>query len=516
MAFTKGNSTTQNASSTGLTVSHNNNGNFLTVGIGIRGSQTVTMTYAGASMTLDEQRVHATDPERVAIFSLAGPAAGANNLVVSLSGSVLHFVSATSWTVDSGTAAKEVSAERSNEGNNEQPSLTLPASAGGMAFDCVSSEEASSPPFVGPGVDQTQIHNTGTGSYGIGTSYELAPSSGEVMSWTCGGGGPTTDTQQHCAVVYLEGGAAATYPTAPLDFQRGAFPFMVGATFDAPQFTGLANQPRESGGPHPYGGFERFLFNRLHPVFGGTTFDQALDATVTTVATLAAAVGRVLSMAATVTTTATIVRQVNKILSTTVTTTPTIVRQVGKILSATVTTVASLTAIKVILRTLSATVTTTATITSRVGKVMAATVTTAPTMIRQAGKTLAATVTTTASLSALKVILKTLGATVTTTASMVRRVNFTLAATVTTTAAMVRSVGKTMSATVTTLASLLAELGGVFTVVRLFGRPRPGVGKGSPDINMMEGRPRHGVGDGSPGPGVGDGDPSGDFYEGDL
>lgn len=207
MAFTKGNSTTQNASSTGLTVSHNNNGNFLTVGIGIRGSQTVTMTYAGASMTLDEQRVHATDPERVAIFSLAGPAAGANNLVVSLSGSVLHFVSATSWTADSPPASKEVSASSEYDGVGiDAPAVTLPASTGGLVFDCVSSEEAASPPFTGVGADQTQIHNTGTGSYGIGTSYELAPSSGEVMNWTPA----ASETWVHVAVVYQEAGAATT------------------------------------------------------------------------------------------------------------------------------------------------------------------------------------------------------------------------------------------------------------------------------------------------------------------
>lgn len=213
MAFAAGASTSASATSTGLTVSHTTGAgeNFMTVEIGIRGTQTVTMTYNGVALTLDDEYVDPTDPERVAVLSLVGPASGAHNLVVSLSGSVLHFVSIQTWTVDAGTATKEVAAHSSNSGTVVAPSVTLPASTGGLVVDCASTERNVSPPWTGAGGDQTVIHNTGSGSYGIGTSYELNPSSGETMNWT----DADNQTWVQVAVVYLEG-TPPTPPTPPL------------------------------------------------------------------------------------------------------------------------------------------------------------------------------------------------------------------------------------------------------------------------------------------------------------
>lgn len=65
------------------------------------------------------------------------------------------------------------------------------------------------------------------------------------------------------------GGGTISFPTARLDFVSGSgFPFIAGGRELIRRQIGGASptqSPRESAGPGPYGGFERYLFPRLHP-----------------------------------------------------------------------------------------------------------------------------------------------------------------------------------------------------------------------------------------------------------
>ena len=332
------------------------------------------------------------------------------------------------------------------------------------------------------------------------------------------------------------GGGALGAPTTMVDFQRTAFPFMAVSSYKGlyrggTDFSGISSPTRERG-PAAYGGFERYLFRRLHPVFGGgTIFNQALDGTVTSTAAISMSVGKF--MTATATSAASIVKQVGKSATANVTSTASIVKSVGKPLTANATVSATMDAIKVILLALTATVTSTATMVRSVGKrvtatvtstasmarqtvkALTATVTTAATMVRQIGKKVTANATVSATMSAIKVILVALTATVTSTASIVRQVGKNVTATVTSTATIRRSIGKavaatvtssasitkqitkTLTATVTSVASMVAQFisGAAQTIyTRFFGGPSPD------DDDFGPGSPGSG-GFGPPGPG---------------
>ena len=252
----------------------------------------------------------------------------------------------------------------------------------------------------------------------------------------------------------------AAHYAAVTDYDRSTFPF---APAEEHIWIGRGRPGRlgslglmRGTGPHPYGGFERNLYTRLHPVYqaGGTTFPQSIDATVTSTASFTLTVGK--AVTATATSTASMVRQVGKPVTATVTTTASVVKLAGKVLTATVTTTAVLTAMKVILKALTATVTTTASIVRQVGKPLSATVTATASIVKRAGKLVTATVTSSATIAAIKVILRTLTATVTLSASVVNRVGKSLTATATSSASVVKQVGKRFTANATVTASVAA------------------------------------------------------------
>lgn len=238
-------------------------------------------------------------------------------------------------------------------------------------------------------------------------------------------------------------------------------------------------------------------------VSGPLVFPQALDANVTSAATMTRQVGKIATANATVT--ATIVKSVGKPLAAAATVTATVLKAVGKPLTATVTS--------------------TATMSRQVGKTLTATVTTAATVVKRVNKTLLANATVSATLVATRAFLLTLSATVTTTATMVRQVGKRLTANATTTATVTRSVAhamtatatttatitkqvaKTLTATVTSIATLIATFvaGGAITIyTRFFGAPSPDEAElgGAPDANLFGGSPgSDDFGPGSPGSG---------------
>lgn len=265
-------------------------------------------------------------------------------------------------------------------------------------------------------------------------------------------------------------------PEAKLDFVRGAFPFMPFAERRAlgVQVVGSTDliRGRSTQGPGPAGGFERYLFARLKPVYSGTTFTQAVDATVTTTASIVKQVNKLVT--ATVTSTASIQKQVGKLVTATVTSTASIVKSVGKPLTATVTSTATL--VVRVGKLMSATVTSTATIVRQAGKAMTATVTSAATVVKQIAKTVTATVTSTAAITANAIRALTITATVTTAATVTRTIGKALTATATTAATITRQIGKALTATATTTASIVAtfQAAGGAAIARL--RSLMGVG----------------------------------------
>jgi hypothetical protein len=201
--------------STGLTVSHTAGGssNLLVCGIGIRGSQTITsITYAGAALSLAAETGYSLDFERTAIYYKVGNATGANNLVVSLSGSVAHAVSVSTYIAASAPASLDVTAVTNGPGGGGGTPISTAVSGavGGLGVDCCSTEAASTPPLVGVGGDQTVLHNFGTGSWGITSTYELAPSATESFDYADPG-----DVFAHVVAIFKESGGGAATSFAP-------------------------------------------------------------------------------------------------------------------------------------------------------------------------------------------------------------------------------------------------------------------------------------------------------------
>ena len=208
MAFSFDAKTQADATSTGLTVSHTASASatLLVVGIVLRGFQTInSLTYGGQALTLAKEDALSTDQERTAIYYKVNPPTGANNLVVGLSASVQHSVSVSSWIATS----PSLDVTGSATGTSTTPAASVSGAVGGLGIDCVSSESNSNPPFSSAGGDQTILHNVsagGSGSWGIGTSYELSPSASETFNWTTGSG--VGETWAHVVAVFTEGAAA--------------------------------------------------------------------------------------------------------------------------------------------------------------------------------------------------------------------------------------------------------------------------------------------------------------------
>lgn len=211
MAFTFDAKTTAGVTTaTGITVSHTvgATADLLTVCMGIRGNPAApTVTYAGAAATLAASAALVGDEEKTQVWHKITPATGANNVVSALGSSIAHGLSIASWIVDSTPAALDVVA--TNSGSSGNPSVTVSGAVGGLGVDCCTSERPASPPFIGAGADQTILHNFGTGSWGMGASYEIGPTAAEVFNWDTSA---DAETWAHAVAIYKEaaGGTAHT------------------------------------------------------------------------------------------------------------------------------------------------------------------------------------------------------------------------------------------------------------------------------------------------------------------
>jgi hypothetical protein len=77
-----------------------------------------------------------------------------------------------------------------------------------------------------------------------------------------------TIAREHFILTLGSGGEAVTYPSAVPDFQREAFPFLIGdSRMEGVSRAGARWRVGGRPGPAPIGGFERFIFPRLHPSY---------------------------------------------------------------------------------------------------------------------------------------------------------------------------------------------------------------------------------------------------------
>jgi hypothetical protein len=189
------------------------------------------------------------------------------------------------------------------------------------------------------------------------------------------------------------------------------------------------------------------------PSVSGVIFQQALDATVSTTASLQKQVNKLLTV--TVTSTPTLQKQTNKgLTASTVSITPSLQKQVNKGLSANVSILATLQTIKTAVVNLTATVTVTPTLQKQVNKIVSTNVTIAPSLVKTVLKNLTGNVSITASLQAVKVVVLNLLATVNITASIQKQTNKNLSATVTATPTLQKTTMKTLVANSSITATL--------------------------------------------------------------
>lgn len=198
--------------STGLTVSHTTGATatLFVCKIAVRGAQTIpSLAYGGDALSLAVETGYSLDFERTAIYYKVSPKTGANNLVVGLSASVEHAVSISTY-VSGATPSLDVTAV--NSGATGAPNATVSGAVGGLGVSVVSSEAAINPPYTGPGADETLLHNFGTGSWGIASAYDLAPSAAEQFDFTPNQG----DVWAMSVAVFKEAVGAVVLPPRPV------------------------------------------------------------------------------------------------------------------------------------------------------------------------------------------------------------------------------------------------------------------------------------------------------------
>lgn len=116
----------------------------------------------------------------------------------------------------------------------------------------------------------TEVWDTTTGCHNeYDDGVQSAAADTTPVDWTL-----APAARQWAAILFalrpVAAGPAA--PTVQPDFMRGAFPFLPMTAWRQSGPTGRPGKPRSMHGPSPAGGFDRFLFPRLHPVFAAGDF----------------------------------------------------------------------------------------------------------------------------------------------------------------------------------------------------------------------------------------------------
>jgi hypothetical protein len=211
----------------------------------------------------------------------------------------------------------------------------------------------------------------------------------------------------------------------------------------------------------------------IHVGSSGTIFTQALDATLTTAASLARQTNK--ALAGTLTTAGALTKQLARTLTGTLSTAGNLLKQAQKALSGTLTTAGGLTAVRVFLKALTATLSTAGALTKQTNKALAGTLTTAGALTKQLARTLtgtlttagallkqtqkvlAGTLTTSGTLTTIKVFLRTLTGTLSTAGALTKQTGKALAGTLTTAGALTKQLARTLTGTLSTAGNLLKQ-----------------------------------------------------------
>jgi hypothetical protein len=162
MALVLGNQTNSNLNPGGATqtLAHNHGGGsdgLLLVTIAMSNTVTVTgMTYNGVAMTQVRQDTSTTYSSRYATYSLANPASGSNNIVISFSASQWN---STAIFAQSYSGCGGIGNTGYNDAATTPHSRSLTISAGSSIFAMGNSSSAQNFGYVIDGVTQTNVGN---------------------------------------------------------------------------------------------------------------------------------------------------------------------------------------------------------------------------------------------------------------------------------------------------------------------------------------------------------------------
>jgi hypothetical protein len=198
--------------STGLTVSHNNNGNGpLIVAIQFFGRQagdTVTVTYNGQPLS-EIAYISGGESAHASLWEIESPAFGTHDLVVGISASRRHRVVVFS-TNDAGPSSAGDTQEGGNFGSSDATGSTLSPTTdeGGLIIDCLYARDQTS---VTEGANQTKVDGGNVGGVERGaSSWRLSESTSTNTSWSW------SDESGYAHVaVYLEGSDEPDPPEDP-------------------------------------------------------------------------------------------------------------------------------------------------------------------------------------------------------------------------------------------------------------------------------------------------------------
>lgn len=146
------------------------------------------ITYAGVAMTQvnTQERVNATNYNRVTTYILTAPATGSNNIVITMGGTCLAFIGmAISYTGCRQSSQPEAQITASAEATTVSVAITT-LSDNAMVVDALCSGSAANTINPDQGTEEHDVDLGGTVDGGMSDIVKVTPGS-QTKSWTCSG-----------------------------------------------------------------------------------------------------------------------------------------------------------------------------------------------------------------------------------------------------------------------------------------------------------------------------------------
>ena len=167
------------------------------------------VTYAGVAMTKIRQDTSSTSNVSAAIYYLLSPTSGANNVVVSTTGSVWKAAVASSWSGVQQSSQPDAQAGKgtANQSSSSPSQAITTVANNALIVDAISSEAAR----TGLGSGQTSLGTQQGQSFeNLSSSYEVKVTAGsETMSATLSSG----QAYNYVVASFSPSAAAVTYPS---------------------------------------------------------------------------------------------------------------------------------------------------------------------------------------------------------------------------------------------------------------------------------------------------------------